>query len=167
MDFLRRLWRHLVTGHLRVRRDFPAVVLERIEAAIKDCESRHAGEIRFAVEPALAPAQVCRGLAARQRALEVFSHLRVWDTEHNNGVLVYLLLADRAVEIVADRGAAGDRVAPAEWQAVCRAMEQHFRDGEFEQGAVAGIRGVAAVLARHPPGRRGTGNELPDKPVIL
>lgn len=167
MPSLQRLGRHLVTGHLQARRDFPQATLARVEAAIKSCESRHAGEIRFVIEAALHPAQVWRGLSARQRAVDVFSLLRVWDTEHNNGVLIYVLLADRAVEIVADRGAAGDRVPPAEWQAVCRLMESHFREGRFERGAVDGVEGVAAVLARHPPGPRGAGNELPDAPVML
>jgi uncharacterized membrane protein len=167
MPSIGRLWRHLVTGHWQVRRDFPQGVLDRIEAAVKDCENRHPGEIRFAVEAALHPLQVWQGLQPRQRAEQVFALLRVWDTEYNNGVLVYLLLADRAVEIVADRGAAGDRVAEQEWQAVCRAMEAHFRAGRFEAGAVAGIEAVAGVLARHPPGRRGAANELSDKPVIL
>jgi uncharacterized membrane protein len=163
----RRLWQHLVTTRSGVRRHFPPASLQRIEQEIKTCEERHAGEIRFAVEAALHPQQVWRGLAPRQRALDVFSQLRVWDTEHNNGVLIYLLLADRTVEIVADRGVAGGRIAEGEWETVCRLMEKYFRDGEFEDGVVAGVEAVADVLARYPPGALRTANELPDSPVIL
>jgi uncharacterized membrane protein len=167
MSTIRRSLRHLCSTPLQLRRSFPARTLARIEQAIKDCEQRHAGQIRFAVEAALPAHRVRAGCTPRQRALEVFAQLGVWDTEHNNGVLVYVLLADRAVEIVADRGVAGGRVAAGEWQAACRLMEQHFRAGAFEPGAVAGIEAVAEVLARHPPGARGPGNELPDAPVLL
>jgi uncharacterized membrane protein len=107
-----------------------------------------------------------RGVRPRQRAIDAFSHLRVWDTEHNNGVLIYLLLADRDVEIVADRGLA-QQVAQDEWEAVCRAMEQEFRAGRFEAGSVAGVRGVNALLRRHYPADGENANELPDRPAIL
>ena len=167
MSRLARICRHWFTTHRATRRHFPAASLQRIEREIGTCEERHSGEIRFAVEAALHPAQLWRGLTPRQRAVEVFAQLRVWDTEHNNGVLIYLLLADRTVEIVADRGVAGGRIAEGEWDAVCRLMEKYFREGEFEDGVVAGIEAVADVLARYPPGAPRTANELPDAPVIL
>lgn len=162
-----RLWRHLLHGRRALRRDFPPDVLARIERAVTACEGRHPGEIRFVLESHLPPEAVWAGVTPRHRAIEVFSALRVWDTEHNNGVLIYLLLADRDVEIVADRGVAGGRVRPEEWSDVCRLMERHFRDGAFADGAVAGIEAVADVLARYPPGDLSVGNELPNAPVVL
>ncbi|SFF65148.1 TLP18.3, Psb32 and MOLO-1 founding protein of phosphatase [Fontimonas thermophila] len=166
MDVLRML-RHLCVGDWWLRRTFPPSALAAIERAIRACEERHAGEIRFVVETALPWAALRRGVTPRERALEVFALQGVWDTEHNNGVLIFVLLADRDVEIVADRGVAGGRVAAAEWEACCRVMEQHFREGRFLQGAIAGIEAVAEVLRRHPPGRKGPANELPDAPVVL
>jgi uncharacterized membrane protein len=161
-----RIGRHLVTDHWSVRRAFPPAVMKRIEAAIKAGEREHNGQLRFAVEAALPIAQVLRGETPRDRALDVFSHLRVWDTEDNSGVLVYVLLADKDVEIVADRGV-HSRVGDASWQAICRAMEVAFRDRRFDTGALAGIEAINALLARHFP-RTGVGpNELPDRPVVL
>jgi len=162
-----RMLRHLMTGRARLRGCFPSSALDAIEAAVRECESLHSGEIRFAIEAALHLPALLRGATPRARAVEVFSQLRVWDTEHNNGVLIYVLLADRAVEIVADRGVAGGRVPQAEWDAVCRLVSQRFAAGEFEQGAVAGIKAVAEVLARYPAGPRNGSNELPDAPVLL
>jgi len=148
----------------RLRQLLPRATLQAIEAAIGASERTHGGQICFAVETALDVAPLVRGEAARERALEVFAQLRVWDTEHNNGVLIYLLLADRDVEIVADRGIAA-RVAPAEWESVCRAMEGAFRAGRFEQGALEGIRAVGGLLARHYPGRGA--DTLSNAPYLL
>ena len=165
MDFARFV-RHLATSSWLVRRRFPETAMRAIEAAIAAGEQRHEPEIRFAVEGALHPLAVIRGSTPRARAIEVFSELRVWDTEHNTGVLIYLLLADRDVEIVADRGVAA-RVGDAEWEAVCREMESHLREGRYEAGALAGIRAASDLLARHFPAR-GTGRgEQPDRPVVL
>ncbi|WP_028081735.1 TPM domain-containing protein [Solimonas soli] len=164
---LQRFWRHLTMSPWQTRRRFPPATREAITAAVRACEVRHPGEIRFAVEGALPLSRLCAGLSPRDRAVELFAQLRVWDTEHNNGVLIYVLLADRDVEIVADRGVGDARVPPDEWRACCRLMEEHFRAGRFEQGAVAGIEAVAAVLARYPPARPDAGNELPDAPVFL
>ena len=160
----RRTVRHLAMPPWRLRQLLPRATLQAIEAAIGASERTHGGQICFAVETALDVAPLVRGQAARERALEVFAQLRVWDTEHNNGVLIYLLLADRDVEIVADRGIAA-RVAPAEWESVCRAMESAFRAGQFEQGALAGIRAVGELLARHYP-QRGT-DTLSNAPYLL
>jgi hypothetical protein len=163
---LLRLLRHLATTRYSTRRHFAPPVREAIERAIKECESRHAGAIRFVVETALDLPELWHDLAPRQRALQVFGRLGVWDTEHNNGVLIYLLMADRVVEIVADRGIAA-RVSQAEWGAVCRQMEQHYRAGRFLEGSVGGILGVGALLGRHFPGARPGVQELPDQPVLL
>jgi uncharacterized membrane protein len=167
MNALARALKHLTTGHLALSRRFPRRTLEAIEAAVHDCEQQHPGEIRFAAEAALHLPALIRGTTPRARAIEVFSQLRVWDTEHNNGVLIYLLLADHAVEIVADRGVAGGRVPQAEWDGVCALMRERFRAGDFEGGSIKGIKAVADVLARYPAGSRGERNELPDAPVLL
>ncbi len=159
--------RHLLAGRWTARRCFPPAVLAEVEAAVKRCEGRHPGEIRFAVEAGLPLSELLAGVSPRERAIEVFSRLRVWDTEDNNGVLIYVLLADRDVEIVADRGVADRRVPQSEWEACCRVMERHFAAGRFGEGAVAGIEAVSEVLTRYPCGRIDVGNELPDAPALL
>ena len=163
---LRRVVRHLSTGQATVRRAFPSRALDAIEGAIREAEARHDGQIRFAVEAALELAPLFAGQAARQRAIDVFSRLRVWDTEHNNGVLIYLLLADRDVEIVADRGI-HVKLGKDVWEAICREMEAAFRKGDFESGVVAGIHVVGEHLSRHFPARSGKSNEMPDSPVVM
>ncbi len=163
---MRRFLRHLFSDRAAARRAFPPSVLRAIEAEIKAQESRHRGELRFAVEASLPIAHLARRLTPRQRALEVFGRLRIWDTEENSGVLVYVLLADRSVEIVADRGIAA-RVPQPEWDAVCGAMSKAFRSGEFERGAIDGLRRIGALLGRHFAARTRNVDELPDAPVIL
>ena len=151
---------------LTVKRAFPRDALVAIEEAIKGSEIGHRGEIRFVVEGALHIEPLLRGQTARERAIDVFSHLRIWDTERNNGVLIYLLLADRDVEIVADRGIHG-KVGPQEWERICRKMEAAFRQGDFEGGVVGGLREVTRHLAEHFPPIGDDRNELPDKPVVV
>lgn len=163
---LRRLIRHLCEPSWTAKRAFPASALARIEATIGDAERRHSGQIRFAVEASLHPTAVWKSFTARDRALEVFSLLRVWDTAHNNGVLIYLLLADRDIEIIADRGIHEHIGAPA-WEAICQEMESAFRAGRFEQGVVVGIERVSRHLETHFPQSGTTSNELPDRPVVL
>lgn len=154
--------RHLATGG--VRRAFDAATLDAIEKAIGEVERSHGGEIRFAVEASLAALDVMREVSPRERALHVFSHLRVWDTEANNGVLIYVLWADHDVEIVADRGYNG-RVTAREWSEVCHRMEQLFGNGDTREAAIEGVRAVGALIARHFPAvSRG---ELPNRPVVL
>lgn len=167
MRRLKRILRHLLADRWTVRRRFSQATLQAIEQAIRHTETGHQGQIRFAVEASLELPALLRGQSARERAVEVFSQLGVWDTERNNGVLIYLLLADRDVEIVADRGIhhqAGDVV----WQGICHAMEQAFGRGDFRQGALSGIEAVGQQLALYYP-RQGemTANELPDSPVML
>jgi uncharacterized membrane protein len=165
MDLIRVL-RHLSTGRAAVRRVFPPHTLDAIEQAIRSTEILHDGQIRFAVEAALELAPLLAGQTAQQRAIDVFSSLRVWDTEHNNGVLIYLLLADRDVEIVADRGI-HVRLGREVWEAICREMEAAFRAGNFQAGVLAGIDAVGEHLSRHFPARSGKSNEMPDHPVLL
>jgi uncharacterized membrane protein len=126
----------------------------------------HSGELRFVIETALEGAALWRDLSPRQRALDVFAHLRTWDTSRRNGVLIYLLLADRDVEIVADRGFDGF-VSPAEWESACRAMETEFRGRRYKEGAIAGVQAVSALIERHFPPEPRDVNELPNRPVIL
>lgn len=163
---LARIIRHLFHPDWLTRRAFPRETLARIAAAIAASEREHSGEIRFSVEGALHPFALWAGKTARQRAVEVFSELHVWDTEANNGVLIYLLLADRDVEIVADRGFRAI-VTTAEWEAVCGEMERHFARGEFEAGALTGIAQAHALIARHFPVRGENPNELPDQPAVF
>lgn len=165
MTFL-RLMRHLTTTRWSTRRHFPPQVRDAIEQAIGDCEAHHGGEIRFVVETAFDLPELWHGLPARQRALQLFGQLGVWDTAHNNGVLIYVLMADHVVEIIADRGIAS-RIAPQEWEAVCRQMERYYRESRFREGSVAGIEGVGALLGRHFPGKKHSDNELPNQPVLL
>jgi len=163
---IKRIGRHLLEHPWRLRRIFPPRVLAAIEQAIKASEATHSGQIRFVVEGALDGAPLFRNQPARERALDVFSQLRIWDTAHNNGVLIYLLLADRDVEIVADRGIDA-KVGPAGWEKICAAMEAEFRAANFEGGVLRGIEAVSRQLATHFP-RHDTGaNELPDAPVVI
>lgn len=163
---LKRILRHLAYPDWMVRRAFPARVQRRIEEEVRGSERRHRGELKFALEGGLDLLPVLRGVTARQRAIELFSLLRVWDTEENSGVLIYLQLADRDIEIVSDRGIAA-KVEPAQWEAICRRMEQAFRERRFEEGVRDGIADVTALLARHFPARGENPDELPDRPVVL
>lgn len=161
-----RITRHLLEHHWRARHVFTPRVLANIEAAIAAGEATHSGQLRFVVEGALDGAPLLRNQPARSRALDVFSQLRIWDTEHNNGVLIYLLLADRKVEIVADRGIDA-RVGNAGWENICREMEADFRHGAFEAGVLKGIEAVSRQLASYFPPRADQRNELPDQPVVI
>ncbi len=161
-----RMCKHLLVYHWRVRRHFPPDVMAVIERAIRAGETTHSGQVVFAVEGALDGIPLFRDQPASARALDVFAHLRIWDTAHNNGVLIYLLLADRDVEIVADRGIHAT-VGEAVWKTICAAMEAEFKQGRFEAGAVTGVEAVSRQLAEHFPKKAGGPNELPDAPVVI
>lgn len=163
---INRIIKHLLTTESQVTRAFPPHALHAIEKAIRASEAAHAGEIRFAVEGSLDGAPLFQAHSPRERAIELFAHLRVWDTEHNNGLLIYLLLADRAVEIVADRSIHA-KVGSDEWSRVCRHMEAAFKQSSFEDGVVSGIQAVTQHLARHFPANPARVNELPNRPVVL
>ena len=163
---IRRIGRHLLEHRWRVRRIFPSRVLAAIEQAIKASETTHSGQIRFVVEGALDGRPLFRDQPARERALDIFSQLRIWDTVHNNGVLIYLLLADRDFEIVADRGIDA-KVGHAAWEQICVEMEAEFRAANFEGGVLRGIAAVSRLLAEHFPAQGVGRNELPDAPVVI
>jgi uncharacterized membrane protein len=163
---IKRIGKHLLEHHWRVRRVFPPEVLATIERAIKAGEATHSGQVRFVVEGALDGVPLFRDQPARERALDIFSHLRIWDTAHNNGVLIYLLLADRDVEIIADRGI-DSKVGHEGWEGICREMESDFRNDNFAGGVIKGIAAVSRQLAAHFPKHGGGRNELPDAPVVI
>jgi uncharacterized membrane protein len=166
MNKLTRAIRHLCMTPWRVSRAFPDSAMNTIEAVVEQSERTHTGQIRVVVEAALPAELLWRSLPARERAIDVFSNLRIWDTEHNNGVLLYLLLADHDMEIVADRGIAR-RVPQEEWEAICRQMEAAFRAGDFQQGILTGIKAVTDKLIAHFPRLEGGANELPNRPLVL
>lgn len=142
------------------------MTLSAIEAAITEGEKRHRGQVRFVVEAELTIPQLWHGLSTRQRAIDIFSLQRVWDTAENNGVLIYVLLADRKVEIVADRGIhqhAGDQ----RWQSICREIEHHYRKAEFLAGSIGSIEKISAELAYYFPANGPHENEQSDAPVVL
>jgi uncharacterized membrane protein len=163
---LARIARHLIAMPGAVRRAFPPAAMAAIEQAVARSETQHRGEVRFAVEAALDVSGLIAGQSARARAIEVFSQLGVWDTDDNNGVLIYLLLADRDVEIVADRGI-NAVVGAQEWEAICRAMEAALRRREFEPAVLGAIEAVTRLLARHFPPRAGDRNELANRAVTV
>jgi uncharacterized membrane protein len=163
---IKRWIRHAFTPPWRWRVLFPKAALIDIEKAVKHSEHQHGGELRFAVENTLALGKVWRGLSARQRAIELFANLRVWDTEENSGVLIYLLLADREVHIVADRGITR-RVLQTEWDAVAETMQREFRRGDFLRGSLQGIERITLLLSAHFPSGADDRDELSNKPVIV
>ena len=161
-----RSLRHLFATRAGTRRRFTDAVDATIESAIRAAETRTSGEIRVAIDTALELAETWADRSPREAAHEAFARLRVWDSELNNGVLIYVLMADRDVEIVADRGAAA-RISPIEWEAACRLMESHFRAGHFKDGALAGVEAVGVLLEREFPSRLGSRDELPNQPALL
>ncbi len=165
MKTLQRLLAHLRTTSAAGRRAFPPDTLRAIEQAITEGETRHRAEVRLIVEPSLPAAAVWNGASTRARARELFARYGVWDTEENCGVLVYVNLADRKVEIVADRGI-GKTVAASDWQAVCRTMTSGFAQGRYHDSALAAIAQLNALLERHYPDN-GAANQLPNKPILL
>ncbi len=165
MDLM-RLVKHLAMPRLAARRVFSKPALDRIEVAIRASESQHRGELRLAIETGLPLRDLLAGCSARQRGEELFSRLRVWDTADNSGVLIYFLLADRTVEIVADRGISA-RVPQAAWEAICRGLEQACREGRYEAGTLAAVGAITGLLAANFPVGEFNPNELSDRPVLL
>jgi len=164
---LRRLLRHRLLDEADTRKAIPSDLVARLARRVAASERRHTGEIRLCVEASLPTSYLLRDATARQRAVTMFGKLRVWDTEQNNGVLVYLLLAEHAIEIVADRGLAR-RVDPGEWQRIVQRMGAAFREGRYEDGLTQALEEVSALLVTHFPAREGDArpNELPDEPVL-
>jgi uncharacterized membrane protein YgcG len=165
MNKVSRLLTHLFTTKASGRRAFPAETLKAIQTAIAQGERRHRAEIRLIIEPALQLYDVLQGQTARQRAHELFSHYRIWDTEENCGVLIYINLADHKVEIIADRGV-GRALAAADWLAVCKTMTQGFAHGTYHDSVLAALRQLNDLLHTHFPGNHSNTNELPNRPLI-
>lgn len=165
MDF-NRIISHLFFFPWAMRRALSAADLRELGNAIQASEASHRGELRFAVEGALDVGQLWSGMTARERAIDLFSSLRIWDTAENNGVLIYLLLADRQVEIIADRGI-HQKTGPEVWAAICSSMQKSFQRGDFRGGLLDGLRDVSAILDRDYPADGKNPDELPNEPVVL
>ncbi len=165
---LQRLLRHHWQGRHPAQRALPPEALERLLQRVRASEAQHSGEIRLCIEAALPISYLWRGLAARQRAVMLFGKLRVWDTAHNNGVLIYLLLAERAIEIVADRGLQ-PYVSEAQWQSMAQGMSAAFAQGRYEDGLNQALGEVSAVMLQHFTLAAGEQhqNQLPDQATIL
>lgn len=165
---LGRIWRHRWIDESEVRRALPEAVMQRLTGRVAASERRHSGEVRICVEAGLPMSYLWRHASARERAVMLFGKLRVWDTAHNNGVLIYLLLAEHAIEVVADRGL-DSHVDDAAWAAMTQRMSAAFREGRFEDGLTQALEEISALLVKHFP--LGDGeldvNELPDEPVVL
>lgn len=167
MNTFTRWARHLWLDARAVRRTLTPAGLTRLEQAVTRSEARHLGELRLCVEGGLPLALLRQGVTPRARAIHLFSHLRVWDTAHNNGVLIYLLLAERQIEILVDRGLHAD-TGDAFWQALQQKLAVQLRAGHFEQGLTEAIDAVGALLReRHPAGQASNPNELPNAVVVL
>jgi uncharacterized membrane protein len=169
MDKLKRVLTNTFAGWFQLSRRFTPELLQAMTQAIAAGERQHHGELRFVVESRLSPGAVLRGLDARERALQLFSALRVWDTEHNSGVLIYLLMAERRIEVVADRGIAA-RVATGAWDALCRQMREAYAQGDWRDGSLRGIEQVHALLQLHFPAGTAAGDdydELPNQPLLI
>lgn len=163
---IKRFLVHLISGPWLVRQHFSAGAMINIKEAIRRSERSHSGQICFVVEAGLHPSQVLTGVTPRTRALEVFSAMRVWDTERNSGVLIYLLMADHDVEIVADRGF-NRNISVESWIGICHEMEQQFAGGRFEAGVLHGVERISQLLQQHFPADQNNENELPDQPVVI
>lgn len=167
MARMQRLLVNLFGSWFQLRQRFPMGLLDELTSEIGQGEREHLGEVRFALESRLPPRAVLDGVDARGRAVQVFAQLRVWDTEHNTGVLFYVLMAEQRIEIVADRGIA-KRVPQAQWDAICAGMRDCFARGQWREGSLQGIAAAHALLREHFPSD-GSDNpdELPDRPFIL
>jgi uncharacterized membrane protein len=164
---LLRILRHRWLDEADTRRAIPPALLRALAERVADSERRHTGEIRIYVEAGLPMSYLWRDATPRERAIAMFGKLGVWDTEQNNGVLIYLLLAERAIEIVADRGL-GRHVSAAQWQEIVQGMSEAFRAGRYEEGLKQAVDAVTGLLVRHFPAAPGAANanELPDEPVL-
>ncbi|MEO7547857.1 MAG: TPM domain-containing protein [Ramlibacter sp.] len=167
LEKIKRMLRHRWLDASDTRKVIPPDLLERLARRVAASESRHSGEVRIYIESSLPASYLRRNASARERAVTMFGKLRVWETERNNGVLIYLLLVERAIEIVADRGI-NRHVTPAEWQAIVARMGSAFRDSRFEDGLTQALEEVSALLVQHFPLAPGESNpnELPDQPVL-
>ncbi|MDP5008338.1 MAG: TPM domain-containing protein [Glaciimonas sp.] len=163
---IQRLWRHLTTTRGDARRAFPEATLKAIQAKIAEGEVTHRSEVRVILESSLNLQAVLNNVTSRHRAQELFSRYRVWDTEENIGVLLYVELADHKVEIVADR-AVGRAIKKHEWQTVCNTMTQEFANGMYHDSTLAALDQLNSLLTQHFPDQKGKRNEMSDRPIVL
>ena len=163
---LRRLLRHLLTPQWWVLRAFNRETLDAVEHAVSRAEQGHRGELRFVVEGLLPLGDLLRDVTARQRAVQLFSDLRVWDTEQNSGILIYVQMADRRVEVLADRGIA-KQVQQSAWDEICRTLEHAFAAGHYRQGAVAAVEQAGALLSGHSGPFAENPDEISDRPLVV
>jgi len=163
---IKRIAKHAFTTQWHVKKYFASAALDAIENEIALSEKQHSGEIRFVVEGALDGSPLFKNESAHDRALDIFSQLRIWDTQDNNGLLIYLLLADHAVEIIADRGI-NAKVNKNEWQTICGIMQNEFARGNFQTGVCDAIKSITQHLVKHFPVSVNDENELPNKPVVM
>ena len=168
MAKLMRILKHRLVDETDAKRALSATALDRIEARVKASERHHSGEIKVCVEASLPLSYLWRNATARERAVTMFGKLRVWDTHANNGVLIYLLLAERQIDIVADRGL-NDHVSAVQWNTLLKDISGAFKRGEFESGLIAAVDAIDALLARHFPvsATAENRNELPDRPTVF
>lgn len=167
LNKLKRILKHRWLDESDANRAVSADMVERLMRRVAASEERHSGEVRICVEAGLPMSYLWRDATARERALALFGKLRVWDTESNNGVLIYLLLADHAIELVADRGL-NQRVSDAEWKTMVQNMSAAIRARRYEDGLTQALEEVSAVLVRHFPLTASdvNPNELPNRPVV-
>ena len=166
MRLILRMFRHLLATNYSTPKRFPAVTLKKIEQTIATSEICHNGQIRFIVETSLSPLALYHAISVKERALEIFSLFRVWDTANNNGVLIYLLMADHAFEIIADRHI-HEKAGQNYWDKVSQEMGMLLQNNQFEEGVLLGIERITSVLQEHFPESVITPNELPDQPIII
>lgn len=166
MNRFKRLIRHLRNTSTTGRRLFPASTLKAIEEAIAAGEKVHRAEMRLVVEPALQPGHVWQGMTARERARELFTLYRIWDTEENCGILIYVNLADHKVEIIADRGVSGV-LGKHEWQEICHTMTRGFAQGDFHGSTLAALEQLNGLLQARFPADGRAGHELSNRPLII
>lgn len=163
---LKRIIKHLFAPRWAVIRMFPPAAMKAIENAIRESERSHDGELRFAIEGGLRLWLLLHERTPRARAIELFAQLRVWDTERNSGVLIYVQAVDRHIEIIADRGVTA-KVEQRQWEAIAGRMQTEFRAQRYEAGVIEGMREITALLAQHFPPAGANPDELPDAPVVL
>ena len=161
-----RLFKHLFATTRQTKTHFPTSALQMIEDRIAQSEIGHSGQIRVVIETTLSPYAIWHEQSCRERAIEVFSLQKIWDTENNNGVLIYLLMADHAFEIIADRGV-HQKVGDDFWKKLCEMMEIHLKNGDFQAGVLEGIQEIDQTLRKFYPASVITPNELSDQPILI
>lgn len=166
MEKLKRAFRHLFTTNRAGKQAFPETTLQVIQEVITAGEKLHRAEVQLIVEPSLPLSEIWAGTSSRERAIELFSLHRIWDTEENSGILIYIDLADHQVEIIADRGI-NHVTTGEEWESVCQAMTRGFAQGNYHDSVVASLKLLNQILHEHLPDTENLPNQLPNRPIVL